>query len=131
MSPEPGSGRRDRGQATLELAVVTPVIVVLLLAVLQVGLLGVRRIAVSAAAREGARVAAVSSDVESIRRAVRSAAPGEAEGLSVDIRRPEAAGEALSVTVTDVVRPSVPLVSMLFPATVTMRATARMAVEVP
>lgn len=131
MSPESGSGRRDKGQATLELAVVTPVIVVLLLAILQVGLLGVRRIAVSAAAREGARAAAVSSDVESIRRAARSAAPGEAEGLSVDVRRPEAVGETLSVTVTDVVRPSVPLASVLFPDTVTMRATARMAVEVP
>lgn len=49
----------DRGQATVEAALLLPVVAIALLAVIQVGLVVHARVMVTHAAREGARVAAV------------------------------------------------------------------------
>jgi Flp pilus assembly protein TadG len=51
--------RRDEGQATVELALVLPVVAVLALVVVQVGVVAYRQVLVVHAAREGARAAAV------------------------------------------------------------------------
>ncbi|MCC7076514.1 MAG: pilus assembly protein [Acidimicrobiia bacterium] len=125
-----GSSHAERGQATLELAIVMPFVALLLLAVVQVGLLGTRRIAVAAAAREAARVAAITSDTTEIRTAAEDAMPGAAR-LTVDVDGPRRFGEQISVTVVETVRPTVPLVSAVFPREVTMTARANMTVEVP
>ena len=54
------TGRRaDGGQATVELALVLPVVVLALLLVIQVGLIARAQVLVVNAAREGARAAAV------------------------------------------------------------------------
>jgi len=51
--------RRDAGQATVELVLALPVIVLVLLLVIQVGLIARDQVLVVDAAREGARAAAV------------------------------------------------------------------------
>jgi Flp pilus assembly protein TadG len=51
--------RHDEGQATVELALVLPVVAVLALVVVQVGVVAYRQVLVVHAAREGARAAAV------------------------------------------------------------------------
>lgn len=51
--------RTDRGQATVELVLVLPVVVLALLLVIQVGLIARAQVLVVNAAREGARAAAV------------------------------------------------------------------------
>ncbi|MEO5974296.1 MAG: TadE family protein [Ilumatobacteraceae bacterium] len=52
----------DRGQATVELAIVLPFIVLLAAALIQCGLIVVDQLAVWTAARSAARAAAISSD---------------------------------------------------------------------
>ena len=54
------AGRRDdRGQATVEVALMLPVLVILAMALVQVGLVARTTVLVHHAAREGARAAAV------------------------------------------------------------------------
>ena len=53
---------RQRGQATVELALALPLVCLLLLAVLQVAVVARDRLAVEHAARAAARAAAVSAD---------------------------------------------------------------------
>jgi len=52
----------DEGQASVELALVLPLVVLLMLLTVQVGVVGYRQILVVNAAREGARAAAVAPD---------------------------------------------------------------------
>ncbi len=61
----------SRGQATVELALVLPVVAVLLLLVLQVGLLARDRVLAVHAARVAARAVAVEPDVAAARQALR------------------------------------------------------------
>ena len=66
MIPGPGPGGRSRdhrGQATVELALLMPVWVLLLLAVVQVGLVARAEVETIQAAREAARAAAVGDDL--------------------------------------------------------------------
>lgn len=68
-----GRGRRptprlgDRGQSTVELALLLPLVVGVVLIVVQVGVLVRTRLAVVTAARDAARVAAVDGDRNTIR----------------------------------------------------------------
>lgn len=62
-------GGDERGQATVELALLLPVIVVIGLAVVQVGLLTADRLAAIDAARVGARAAALRPDRGAVDRA--------------------------------------------------------------
>jgi Flp pilus assembly protein TadG len=63
-----------RGQATVELVFVLPVVVVLALVVVQVAVVARRGILVAHAAREGARAAAVETDPATARSSARAAA---------------------------------------------------------
>ena len=63
-------GPAERGQATVEAALILPVIVLALLAVIQIGLVVHDRIMVTHAAREGVRVAAVQAGESDVRDAV-------------------------------------------------------------
>ena len=72
----PSALERQHGQATVELALAMPVVMLAVLAVLQVGLVVRDQVRVQHAAREGARVAAV----DPARSAARTAALG-ASGL--------------------------------------------------
>lgn len=119
---------RDRGQATVELALLLPVVVLLLLAVLQLGLIARDVVLVTHAAREAARAAAV------------DAAPGAARGAAVaasglrpDRMRVTASGRAgpgsrVQVRITYRIPTAVPIIGALLPDP-SVTASAAMRVE--
>ena len=110
------SGRRGQaGQSTVELALVLPVVLVLALALVQVGLVVRDQVRVTHAAREGARAAAVSGDPASARRAIDRNVGLAPDRLDVDTdERGDHAG-LVTVTVTYVVVTDLPLIGPLLP----------------
>jgi Flp pilus assembly protein TadG len=123
--------RGDRGQATVELALVLPLVAALLLVLLQVGLVVRDRVLVTHAAREAARAAAVADHDRSIaaeRGAVRSS-DLTAEHLHVTTS-PVDGGDAVEVHVVYRSTTEVPLVGLLVPD-LDLEADATMRVERP
>jgi Flp pilus assembly protein TadG len=115
----------ERGTAVVEFALVLPLVLVLTLALVEVGLLARDRLLVEAAARAGARAAAVQDDEAAIREAALAAAPGLDPSLvSLQVSRTGARGEPVSVAVgyDDPVR--LPAIAWLFGTTVRLDATA-------
>jgi Flp pilus assembly protein TadG len=117
--------RSDEGSAVVEFAVVVPLLVLLLLAVVQVGLALHVRSTLQSAAAEGARVAAVSGGDPALarRRIEDSLAQSFADGVveSVVVRR----GSAGGVAVVEVeVRAQLPLVGLLGPAALVVHGHA-------
>jgi hypothetical protein len=113
-----------RGQATVELALVLPLVVFGLMAVLQVGLIVRDQVAVIHAAREAARAASVDRDPG---RAVRAARRVLARA-EVDVGARPRLGEPITVAVEYHARTDLPLVGPLFPDP-DLRAKATMRVE--
>ena len=102
-----------------------PIVLALVLALVQVGLLVRDRLLVESAVRSGARTAAVESGDDAIRAAVLRAAPAlEPSAVTVSTVRAGVRGEPVTVTVTYVASIRVPFVAWLFPAGVSMRAEA-------
>lgn len=96
----------DRGQATVELALVLPVVLVMLLGLVQIGVAIITQIQLENAARQGARAAAVAparADAEA-RAAAQRAAEDRAIAVRTDVDRHH-------VTVT--VSAAVPIVSSI------------------
>ncbi len=120
--------RRDRGQASVELALLLPVVVVLLLAVLQVGLLARDVVLVTHASREGARAAATDADPGAARSAAVASSGLDPERLTVRVSGRGEAGSRVQVEVTYRAPTAVPIVGSLV-ADRTIRATATMRVE--
>lgn len=122
--------RVEGGQATVELALLLPVVVLLLLAVLQVALIARDVVLVTHAAREGARAAAVDPDPDAAARAARST-PGLDDGrLRVRTTGGHAEGDEVRVEVTYRTPTAVPLVGALL-GDRTLRATTTMRTEHP
>jgi Flp pilus assembly protein TadG len=121
--------RSERGSASLEFALVLPLLLVLTLAVLQVGLLVRDELVLVGAARAGAREAAVTEDDDRVRDAVARAAPGlDAESIDVAISRSHRGDPAtVSLRYEDPTR--VPFVGWLFPRTITLRGEGTMRQE--
>jgi Flp pilus assembly protein TadG len=122
-APRRRARRPDDGQATVELALALPVLVVLLLATVQVTVVVRDQLAVVHAAREAARAAAVSTDPSTDGAAAAHQAIA-LDGLDVSIATD---GTTVRATVRHVVRTDVPLIGALVPdvhvtATATMRA---------
>ena len=100
--------RAERGQATVELALALPVVLLALALVVQVALLARDRVAVVHAARAAARAAVVEPTVGAATRAARSSG-GALSAASVQLDGDLMTGGLLGVTVT--ARPTaVPLV---------------------
>ncbi len=117
--------RRDRGSAVVEFAVVVPLLVLLLLAVVQVGLALHVRATLQSAAAEGARVAAVSGGGPDLARRRIEDALGDsfADGVveSVSARAVRRSG----LTVTEVeIRARLPLVGLLGPSVLVVQGHA-------
>ncbi len=112
---------RERGQATVEFALVLPLIVFGLLAILQVGLVVRDQVTVVHAAREAARAASVDDDPERAARRVLN-------GAQVHVGSRPAVGQPITVDVTYHDRTDVPLVGALFPD-LDLHASAVMRVE--
>ena len=117
----------ERGQASVELALCLPVVAVLLLLVVQAGLVVADQVAVTQAAREGARRASVDPDPDATRRAAVGGrlVPGR---TTVTVDRVAGAPELVRVTVRHQAATDVPIVGGLLPA-VDLEAVATMAVE--
>jgi len=67
--------RSQTGSAVVEFALVLPLVLIVALSLVQVGLLVRDRLLIEAAARAGARVAALEADVAAVRAAALAAAP--------------------------------------------------------
>lgn len=123
-------GDHQRGQSTVELALLLPVVVVLLLAVLQVGLVARDLVLVTHAAREAARAAATDPSVDAARTAALDASGLPAGSVTVTASPRGAPGSRVRVTVAYRARTAVPLVGALV-GDRTLRASATMRVEGP
>lgn len=123
-----GSNRRlvgsdERGQSTVEFALLLPAVAIVLLLVFQAMVLGNQFLLVANAAREAARAAIVDPSGNDARAAVARTLPG----ASVVIDRTGGAGSPLHATVRFHARTDLPFVGPLLPdpwfsSTVTMRA---------
>lgn len=91
------ASRDDRGASALEFAIVVPVLLILLFGMLEYGFVFQAQLAVTHAAREGARMAAV-DDWDPGLVEDRAFPLKAADGLSVSLSNPDA--ESVQVTVT-------------------------------
>jgi hypothetical protein len=123
----PASGN-DGGQATVELALVLPLVVGLLLAIIQAGVLARDQILVTHAAREAVRAAAVDDDPAAARRAAEQAGPLAADRLDTDVVERGEAGGRVRVVVRYRAPTRIPLVGA-FVDDVVLDAAATMRVE--
>jgi Flp pilus assembly protein TadG len=120
----------SRGSATLEFALVLPLVLLMALAVLQVGILLKDQLVVVESARAGAREAAVTRDDQAARGAANMAASSLDPGrMEVRVERQGGAGSPVSVGVTYHAPIAIPIVAWLFPTTVDLSATATMRQE--
>ena len=117
--------RSARGQATVELALVLPLVLTLALVVVQVGLVARDAVRVTHAARSATRAASVGLDDDSVRRAASEGSGLAPSRLSVFIVR---AGDWVTVRVTYRCPTDVPLVGTIAPAVV-LRDQLTMRVE--
>ena len=113
-----GRGRRahfDRGQASVELALVLPIVLMVLLLVVQVGLVGREQLLVVHAAREAARAASVGDTDEQVLASAARSGPLDPSRLRVTVERRGGTGADVAVTVRYRCTTDVPLVGPLVP----------------
>lgn len=120
--------RLERGQATVELALCLPLIMLAMLLVVQVGLVVRDQIRTVHAAREAARESAVSPDAGVVTAAALSSSALDATRTSVQIAGRGEAGSRVTVRVSYQSATDVPLVGFLLPDPV-LHAEATMRVE--
>jgi hypothetical protein len=120
--------RGGGGQATVEAALVLPFVMLLLLAVIQVGLLVRAQVLVTHAAREAARAAAVDPDQQAAVDAADNATTLDRSRLSVVIEGRNGPGSHVTARVTYRTPTDVPLVGALL-GDIELTAEATMRVE--
>lgn len=111
------------------MAAVLPLVAIVMLLVAQVGLLVAEQLAVQHAAREGARVAAVTNDDDAARTAAIEAGDLSADRAEVEVSPAvREAGDPVRVTI--VYAPTVmPFVERFVPGDITLRASVSMRTE--
>lgn len=112
----------------MELALLLPVVLVLLLALLQVGLLARDVVLVTHAAREAARASATDPDPGAARAAAEASSGLDPDRLDVHVTGRGGVGSRVEVEVTYEAEASVPLIGGLV-SDRTIRAAATMRVE--
>lgn len=124
-SPASSDRPREKGQATVELALCLPLLFMFLLGIVQLVVVVRDQLAVQLAAREAARAAAVATPS--------GAAQGAAD-RAVALRPLTVASriaiDTVTITVSHVTRTDVPMIGALLPD-ITVSATATMALEPP
>ncbi len=103
MNKRHGHPRGAPGQASVEFALVLPLLLIITIAVCQVALALNCYLVVTAASREGARRGAETNDADAARRASRSAAsalPGQKPQVDVSFPEGRSKGSPVRVTVT-------------------------------
>lgn len=128
-APAPRQGGH-RGQATVELAIVLPLIALLLLAVVQVALVVRAHVLVTHAAREAARAAAVDAHPAAARRAAVASSVLDPDRLAVDVGHRGRPGGRVRVHIRYRMPTEVPLVGILA-RDLELAADATMQVEGP
>lgn len=119
--------RGERGSASVEFALVLPLVLATLLALIQVGLVLRDQLVVLDAARAGAREASVTLDEGEVRSAVAAAAAGlDPASLDVSVSREGTRGSEVRVAVTYVRA----VQTLGFELTVPLRGTVTMRQEV-
>jgi Flp pilus assembly protein TadG len=125
-----GRLRGSGGSAAVEFALVLPLLLVVGLALLQVGLLVKDGLIVQEVARAGARQASVSADDQSVRSAAIDAAVSlDPSALDIGVARDRGTGSPVMVTVAYSATVTIPLVRWLFPDDVRLSAKATMRQE--
>jgi Flp pilus assembly protein TadG len=120
----------QRGSAAVEFALVLPVVLLLLLALVQVAVLAHDQLVLTQASRAGAREAAVDPSAAAVEEAVRKAAVGlDGDRLGIEIVRAGARGSPVTVSLTYDASIASTLAGWLFPESVTLRGTATMRQE--
>jgi TadE-like protein len=121
------------GQATVETALTLPIVLIALLLIVQVGIVVRDAMALTQAAREGARAAAVSaSDDDATTAIARSAGPLAADRIVIGLFPPEGErrrGDAVTVQLAYEERLSIPIVSRIVALDLPLRATATTQLE--
>ena len=126
MSRRPRKEQADGGQATVELALALPLVCMLLIAVVQMAVIGRDELAVQLAAREAARAAAVSADSVGAGMAAAHRAV-TLRPLSVEIAE---SNDTVTATVRFTDHTDLPLIGAVLPEVV-LTATVTMAIEPP
>jgi Flp pilus assembly protein TadG len=109
---------------------VLPILLLVLLALVQVGVLARDQLVLTQASRAGAREAAVDGSVEAVQEAVRSAASAlDAERISVDVAWSGSRGDPVTVSIAYEVAVASSLAGWMLPRTVTLRSSATMRQE--
>jgi len=119
---------RDDAQASVELALLLPVILLLVLLVLQIGLVGRDVVRVAHASREAVRAAATDDDPGAARQAAIESSGLDPDRLQVTVRGRGAPGSRVTVTIVYTTLTAVPLVGVLA-GDRSLRSTATMRVE--
>jgi Flp pilus assembly protein TadG len=122
--------REERASASVEFALVLPLVLIMGLALLQVGLLVKDQLVLEGTARAGARQGAVSRDDADVTRAIEAAAVSlDVDRIEVRIERGGGVGTPVAVDVVYHAPVAVPFVGWLFPDVVDLGATAIMRQE--
>jgi Flp pilus assembly protein TadG len=117
--------RNERGSAVVEFALVLPIVLLVLLAVVQVGVLARDRLLLAQAARAGARTAAIEASETEVGDAVRVAGVGlDPARLAIAISRSGTRGSPVTVSVRYTAPVAELLAGWLFPSTVELESTA-------
>jgi len=122
-----GESGREHGQATVEFALLLPVVFLLILSVLQVAVVALDVVLAAGAAREAVRSAAVDADPAAARRAGERSVL-QSERLTVVMGPRGEPGDVVTVTATYRSATDLPLVGALI-GDLTLRQTASMRVE--
>lgn len=120
-------GRGARGQATLELALVLPVVLAFVLLVVQVGLVVRDQLLVLNAAREGARSAAVDPTLDAARTAAVNSGDLDPARLTIEL---STNGDTVTVSASYRSTTDVPVIGPLV-GDLTIRETVTMHREAP
>ena len=109
--------KKKRGQAIVEFALILPVFILILLGIMEFGLVFHQYLVVTAASREGARVAALGgSDAETLTMVNTSAVSINAGQLTTTITPANPVkAQTVSVQVTNPVTIRAPLIAQVFP----------------
>ena len=125
-SPEQG----ERGSSVVEFALLRPILLLVLLALVLVGVLARDSLVLMQPSRAGAREAAVQPSNDAVEQAVRNAAPGlAAERLSVNVSWGGTRGSPVTVSVAYEAPVASLLAGWLLPGAVSLSATATMRQE--
>jgi Flp pilus assembly protein TadG len=117
----------EPGSAAVEFALLLPILLLVLLALVQVGALARDQLVLTQASRAGAREAAVNGSIDAVHEAVRSAAAGlNSERVAIDVAWTGERGDPVTVSLTYEVPVASPLAGWLLPETVTLRSSATM-----